>query len=50
MNHFRPGLPVAMLVFSRIPIALLRAGFPLGRSTYLTPLDDEPERCAPSRL
>src|ERR1700722_16626272 len=31
MNHFRPGLPVAMLVFSRIPIALLRAGFPLGR-------------------
>src|ERR1700746_1806798 len=31
MNHFRPGLPVAMLLFSRIPTALLRAGFPVGR-------------------
>src|ERR1700758_531787 len=31
MNHSRPGLPVAMLLFSRIPTALLRAGFPVGR-------------------
>jgi deazaflavin-dependent oxidoreductase (nitroreductase family) len=31
MNHSRPGLPVAMLLFSRIPTALLRAGFPMGR-------------------
>lgn len=30
MNHPRPGLPVAMLWLSRIPTALLRAGFPLG--------------------
>lgn len=30
MNHPRPGLPVAMLWLSRIPAALLRAGFPLG--------------------
>jgi deazaflavin-dependent oxidoreductase (nitroreductase family) len=34
MNHSRPGLPVAMLLFSRIPTALLGAGFPLG-SLYL---------------
>src|ERR1700753_2754385 len=31
MNHSRPGLPVAMLLFSRFPTALLRAGFPVGR-------------------
>jgi deazaflavin-dependent oxidoreductase (nitroreductase family) len=34
MNHPRPGLPVAMLRLSRLPTALLRAGFPLG-SLYL---------------